>query len=239
MENSTENCTICLEDIESNIEFLPCAHKFHETCIYNWLKIKDTCPMCKIPIYIENPRQLSEYNVYRQRVEEEERQENMYYQQVSAGLYNLPLNGLPGPPPLPMNGLPGPPPLPMNGLPRLNPISFDDIRYSSQLSIPVLARRQYDNDRLELDNMSQVQRYNGINNIIENLSESINENIMQSNSGDITNQLSIGYDILSYVSTSLHNIYTNSSDETEVDSDIDPLMNDGDETETDIDSIDE
>ena len=228
MENSTENCTICLEDIESNIEFLPCAHKFHETCIYNWLKIKDTCPMCKIPIYIENPRQLSEYNVYRQRVEEEERQENMYYQQVSAGLYNLPLNGLPGPPPLPMNGLP-----------RLNPISFDDIRYSSQLSIPVLARRQYDNDRLELDNMSQVQRYNGINNIIENLSESINENIMQSNSGDITNQLSIGYDILSYVSTSLHNIYTNSSDETEVDSDIDPLMNDGDETETDIDSIDE
>ena len=156
MENSTENCTICLEDIESNIEFLPCAHKFHETCIYNWLKIKDTCPMCKIPIYIENPRQLSEYNVYRQRVEEEERQENMYYQQVSAGLYNLPLNGLPGPPPLPMNGLP-----------RLNPISFDDIRYSSQLSIPVLARRQYDNDRLELDNMSQVQRYNGINNIID------------------------------------------------------------------------
>lgn len=50
----TENinkCSICLESIENDIEFLPCCHRFHTSCIQEWLKRKQICPLCKISIY--------------------------------------------------------------------------------------------------------------------------------------------------------------------------------------------
>jgi hypothetical protein len=46
-------CTICFEEVkkESNIEYckdtLNCSHHFHKKCIIPWMRIKDTCPVCR------------------------------------------------------------------------------------------------------------------------------------------------------------------------------------------------
>ena len=57
-----KNCQICLEDIKSNIEFLPCSHAFHRLCVGEWLSSKPICPICKTPIFIQTPEQLERYN---------------------------------------------------------------------------------------------------------------------------------------------------------------------------------
>jgi len=60
------SCAICLESTslsEANVEnslersgsiFLPCAHLFHRSCAVQWLKIKASCPVCRIHVNI-NP----------------------------------------------------------------------------------------------------------------------------------------------------------------------------------------
>jgi len=42
-------CSICLEKFleKDNITYLPCLHLFHENCIFEWLKRKRDCPVCK------------------------------------------------------------------------------------------------------------------------------------------------------------------------------------------------
>ena len=42
-------CTICLMEIFEGIEaiLLPCEHIFHGKCITQWLKIHNTCPLCR------------------------------------------------------------------------------------------------------------------------------------------------------------------------------------------------
>ena len=54
----SDNCSICLEEITSNPEFLPCAHRYHTNCINQWIVRNPTCPMCKISIYTTFPGQL-------------------------------------------------------------------------------------------------------------------------------------------------------------------------------------
>ena len=46
------NCSICLEKFleKDNITYLPCLHLFHENCIFEWLKRKKNCPICKYKI---------------------------------------------------------------------------------------------------------------------------------------------------------------------------------------------
>ena len=41
-------CTICLENyaIGDKISYLPCIHFFHSSCIKNWIRIKNKCPIC-------------------------------------------------------------------------------------------------------------------------------------------------------------------------------------------------
>ena len=41
-------CVICLENcsINDKISYLPCIHFFHSSCIKNWIRIKDRCPIC-------------------------------------------------------------------------------------------------------------------------------------------------------------------------------------------------
>jgi hypothetical protein len=49
----TQNyCSICLEKFleKDNITYLPCLHLFHENCIFEWLKRKKNCPICKYKI---------------------------------------------------------------------------------------------------------------------------------------------------------------------------------------------
>ena len=47
-ENDKENeCSICLSQfaVGEELSILPCLHKFHKTCITNWLKISKKCPI--------------------------------------------------------------------------------------------------------------------------------------------------------------------------------------------------
>ncbi|XP_054801401.1 uncharacterized protein LOC129305391 [Prosopis cineraria] len=43
------NCAICFEDfsIDSEALRMPCLHLFHKICIINWLKNRNTCPLCR------------------------------------------------------------------------------------------------------------------------------------------------------------------------------------------------
>jgi hypothetical protein len=43
-----ENCCICIEAINpTDIKVLSCKHKFHASCIDEWLNIKQQCPLCR------------------------------------------------------------------------------------------------------------------------------------------------------------------------------------------------
>ena len=45
-------CNICLEDVSNRqlVKQLPCNHAFHSDCLRPWLKIKASCPTCRIDI---------------------------------------------------------------------------------------------------------------------------------------------------------------------------------------------
>jgi len=55
IEATVEQCGICLNDLsQSNIPILPCEHKFHKDCLFEWCKTKNNtavnCPLCRIDI---------------------------------------------------------------------------------------------------------------------------------------------------------------------------------------------
>lgn len=45
-------CSICLQDMNNNQFWIPCAHSYHEECIHEWEKKckankkPNTCPLC-------------------------------------------------------------------------------------------------------------------------------------------------------------------------------------------------
>ncbi|GBN54259.1 hypothetical protein AVEN_42591-1 [Araneus ventricosus] len=46
----TVRCRICLDVVCClTMRSLPCAHAFHENCLFQWLEISDVCPLCKWP----------------------------------------------------------------------------------------------------------------------------------------------------------------------------------------------
>ena len=40
-------CCICLDKTSQPWKTLPCGHAFHQTCILNWIKYHQTCPVCR------------------------------------------------------------------------------------------------------------------------------------------------------------------------------------------------
>ena len=56
--SSDFDCSICLEflDLESNVNIArtSCDHTFHLSCLSNWLKNHQTCPICRESVYIMN-----------------------------------------------------------------------------------------------------------------------------------------------------------------------------------------
>jgi len=54
-QEEEDKCSICQEQftwmekygLYDNIKYLQCIHKFHRTCINEWLRTKPTCPICK------------------------------------------------------------------------------------------------------------------------------------------------------------------------------------------------
>ncbi|WCJ33129.1 RING/U-box superfamily protein [Euphorbia peplus] len=49
VEESGSVCSICLEDITigSHVKRLECTHMYHGSCIGEWLKKTNTCPICR------------------------------------------------------------------------------------------------------------------------------------------------------------------------------------------------
>ena len=56
LDDDKKKCIICLEDFKTNdkVIYLPCIHFFHEICIKNWIKRKQSCPICKHEINNNN-----------------------------------------------------------------------------------------------------------------------------------------------------------------------------------------
>lgn len=44
---NTNNCSICLNEIDIQITTLPCNHIYHTECIEAWVEINNTCPYCR------------------------------------------------------------------------------------------------------------------------------------------------------------------------------------------------
>ncbi|GJM88108.1 hypothetical protein PR202_ga04135 [Eleusine coracana subsp. coracana] len=49
-------CAVCLKDFDEldKIRAMPCAHAFHEDCIFRWLRRNATCPLCRHPLSSES-----------------------------------------------------------------------------------------------------------------------------------------------------------------------------------------
>ncbi len=56
LDPEKKNCVICLEDFKNGDKatVLPCIHLFHTSCIQNWLKTQNSCPICKFKLTGEN-----------------------------------------------------------------------------------------------------------------------------------------------------------------------------------------
>ena len=67
-------CSICLMEIANgqNTILLPCGHMFHDTCVTKWLKMHNTCPLCRYELQSNNPEYERERNQRNQ-----QRQENI------------------------------------------------------------------------------------------------------------------------------------------------------------------
>lgn len=48
--NQNMCCSICLSSFESSssgVTQLECKHSFHSSCLEKWMKVSNTCPLCR------------------------------------------------------------------------------------------------------------------------------------------------------------------------------------------------
>lgn len=50
LRNVRNTCCICRGDHFKKCLQLPCNHTFHENCILGWLRLQNSCPMCRTKI---------------------------------------------------------------------------------------------------------------------------------------------------------------------------------------------
>ncbi|KAK9666402.1 hypothetical protein RND81_14G182700 [Saponaria officinalis] len=52
MLDSNPSCAICKEDflIDEQITKMPCCHLYHSGCILPWIRVHDTCPVCRFRV---------------------------------------------------------------------------------------------------------------------------------------------------------------------------------------------
>ncbi|CAL4911679.1 unnamed protein product [Urochloa decumbens] len=51
-EATEEECAVCLEAYKAGdtLRTMPCAHGFHESCIFQWLRVSRLCPLCRFAL---------------------------------------------------------------------------------------------------------------------------------------------------------------------------------------------
>ena len=56
LDQDKKECTICLEDFKNGDKttVLPCIHLYHTSCIKNWFRTHNDCPICKFKLTREN-----------------------------------------------------------------------------------------------------------------------------------------------------------------------------------------
>jgi hypothetical protein len=53
------DCAICLSEVNQTQGFQSaCGHAFHHSCMITWLSTKNSCPVCRYPLYTYNKEQL-------------------------------------------------------------------------------------------------------------------------------------------------------------------------------------
>ena len=46
------NCIICFKNkLKINTRVYPCGHEFCDKCSFKWVRLNNTCPICRMPIY--------------------------------------------------------------------------------------------------------------------------------------------------------------------------------------------
>ncbi|MCQ2818117.1 MAG: TPM domain-containing protein [archaeon] len=56
IKKKKEERKIIEEELKKNISKLQCGHQFHTDCIVNWLKRKESCPLCREKFDIDEPQ---------------------------------------------------------------------------------------------------------------------------------------------------------------------------------------
>jgi len=50
-------CAICKEEFENGANYveMPCSHIFHPDCLFPWLEIHNSCPVCRLELKTDDP----------------------------------------------------------------------------------------------------------------------------------------------------------------------------------------
>ncbi|KAL5207519.1 hypothetical protein ABZP36_031954 [Zizania latifolia] len=56
-EEASRGCAVCMDCFASGqlVALLPCEHYFHGDCIWPWLAIRNTCPVCRHQLCMDDP----------------------------------------------------------------------------------------------------------------------------------------------------------------------------------------
>lgn len=56
-ENNNTVCAVCKDEISlgEQVKRLPCSHHYHGDCILPWLRIRNTCPVCRFELPTDDP----------------------------------------------------------------------------------------------------------------------------------------------------------------------------------------
>ena len=73
-----QTCNVCLENFsEGQISIkLDCGHHFHENCIIHWLKMRNTCPVCRHELESNDPNYERRKNNHRENLRNLHRNNN-------------------------------------------------------------------------------------------------------------------------------------------------------------------